>query len=118
MRNYIDKIIQEEAEKAWEKINKEMQPAGVNPHAYVLGYKDCFHRNKRQEGSFVKVNALVTDHGDMSVGINPCFWVVECPFYRDESKETQEYFREQLKAVYSEFAEGKITVDFDYEPMD
>lgn len=32
--------IQEQAEKSWEKINSEL-PKGVNPHAYMFGFKAC-----------------------------------------------------------------------------
>ena len=32
--------IQEQAEKSWEKINSEL-PNGVNPTAYMYGFKDC-----------------------------------------------------------------------------
>ena len=35
-----DLEIQEQAEKSWEKINSEL-PNGVNPHAYMYGFKAC-----------------------------------------------------------------------------
>ena len=64
---------------------------------------------------FEKVKAYVTDHGDMSVGLFPCTWEVDCPFYKDDDKETQESFREGLSNLYTEFADSRVTVDFDYE---
>lgn len=65
--------------------------------------------------SFVKVKAVVTDKGDPSVGIFPCSWTVECPFYKDADQDSKEWFRKQIEKVYSEFAEGRILVDYDYE---
>jgi len=64
---------------------------------------------------YEKVKAYVTDHGDPSVGLFPCTWEVECPFHKDDDEETKEFFREHLSKLYGEFAEGKITIDFDYE---
>lgn len=66
-------------------------------------------------GSFVKVKALITDKGDLSVGIFSRYWEVECPFYRDADDEEKEWFRKSIANVYGEFAEGRITVKFDYE---
>lgn len=67
--------------------------------------------------TFIKVKAIVTDHGDPTVGIFPCYWEVDCPFYLEEDRddELREFFRDALAKAYAEFAEGKITVDFDYE---
>lgn len=64
---------------------------------------------------YEKVKAYVTDHGDPSVGLFPCTWEVDCPFYKHEDEETKEFFREHLGKLYGEFADGKVTVDFDYE---
>lgn len=68
-----------------------------------------------EEEKYVKVYAIVTDTGDPSVGIFPCSWTVECPFYKDEEDENKIFFRNHIQKLYSEFAEGRILVDFDYE---
>lgn len=67
---------------------------------------------------YIKVKAIVTDKGDPSVGIYECGWVVECPFYKDEDVEVKEFFRQSLIKLYSEFADGRVLVDFDYEMED
>ena len=66
----------------------------------------------------VKVKAIITDTGDQSVGISPCYWEVECPFYKNEEEENKEFFRTSLVNLYKEFSEGRIKVEFDYEIKD
>ena len=64
---------------------------------------------------FERVKAYITDHGDMTVGLFPSYWEVDCPFFKDDNEELQESFREELTKLYSEFADAKVTVEFDYE---
>ena len=60
---------------------------------------------------------IVTDKGDPSVGIYPMDWIIETPFNDDWKEETDqlEYFREVIKALYREFAEGRIEAEYDFE---
>ena len=56
---------------------------------------------------------IVKDCGDRSVGINDIYWDVDCPFDDKDDKETLEFFRESIINLYAEFAEGRITADFE-----
>ncbi len=67
---------------------------------------------------FIKVKAVVIDNGDPSVGIDPFFWEIECPFYGDEDEDNKEFFRKEIQKLYKEFAEGKIHVFYSYEKID
>ena len=57
----------------------------------------------------------ITDRGDPSVGIFPIGWSVDCPFDEKTEPETLEFFREQIKGIYREFAEGRIVAEYDFE---
>ena len=58
----------------------------------------------------------VDDNGDPSVGIFSQTWVIECPFEYDENDtQNMEQFRIDIIRIYSEYAEGKITADYDFE---
>ena len=59
-----------------------------------------------------RVVALITDHGDMLVGIFPQYWRVDCPFFSDELKLYDTEFSDNLINIYSEFAYSKVTVDY------
>lgn len=59
--------------------------------------------------------ALITDRGDPSVGIMEKSWEIECPFYSDADKEEVEHFRTKIKELYSEYSEGRIVVEFNFE---
>lgn len=65
------------------------------------------------------IKALITDLGDSSVGIPTTSWEVECPFNKDSvdanDKETLEWFRNKLKELYEDFAEGRLIVEYDFE---
>jgi len=63
----------------------------------------------------IEVTAVITDHGDMSVGMRPQQWEVQCPFYQDEDKEIQNDFREELKKLYQDFSDGRLEVRYGYE---
>lgn len=65
---------------------------------------------------------IVTDKGDSSVGIFPQEWIVDSPFSDNLSKEEikeasddLEFFRKSIIDVYKEYAQGKITADYDFE---
>jgi hypothetical protein len=50
------------------------------------------------------------------VGIFPESWIVECPFVKEDiDNDGLELFRKEIADLYSEFADGKIIVDFDFE---
>jgi len=65
------------------------------------------------------IKAIITDLGDSSVGIPQTSWEVECPFNTDSidanDKETLDWFRNKLKELYEDFAEGRLMVEFDFE---
>ncbi len=64
------------------------------------------------------MKAIIKDGGDPSVGIFPRYWEADVPFtVSDVDMQTIEWFRKQLENLYGEFAEGKLTVDYDYELM-
>lgn len=59
--------------------------------------------------------ATISDSGDMSCGIFPQEWKVECPFTAEQVKEEPEileYFKQDLIKIYSEFCDGKISITF------
>ena len=64
---------------------------------------------------------IITDKGDPSVGIIEISWVVEVPFYIDpknlsiDDKENLDFFRNKIRKVYSEFCDGRISLDYDFE---
>lgn len=47
-----------------------------------------------------RVVALITDHGDMLVGIFPQYWRVDCPFFSDELKLYDTEFSDNLINIY------------------
>lgn len=62
------------------------------------------------------VELVVYDAGDPSVGIFPCSWTVMCPFCKDNTdKEELEFFRKAVLDLYKEFAEGRLTADYNFE---
>ena len=68
---------------------------------------------------FTQVKCFVSDMGDPSVGIFPQSWTVECPFYRENTDDDElEYFREEIAKLYSEYAEGRLVVIYDFENTD
>ena len=63
-----------------------------------------------------EMKLIVQDKGDPSVGIFECSWEVECPFsQKDAEPETLEFFREEIRKLYQEFAEGRIVCEYDFE---
>lgn len=68
-----------------------------------------------------EASLLITDHGDPSVGIPPYRWMVQAPFTKKEvkrravDKESVEYFRNEIAAIYQEFAECKVTAKYDFK---
>jgi len=57
---------------------------------------------------------IVTDYGDPMVGIYPQSWEVEAPHDGTE-EEGRELFRELILQAYSEFCEGRLTAEYEYE---
>ena len=59
---------------------------------------------------------FITDKGDVSVGMFPRTWTVEHPFTKDEAdKEFLEWFRLHMIGIYSEFSEGNVIAEYDFE---
>ena len=60
----------------------------------------------------------VIELGDPSVGLSDVQYKVDCPFNLDDvDKESLEYFRERIKALYREFSDQKVTAIYDFETI-
>ena len=58
----------------------------------------------------------IIDNGDSSVGINPVWFEIDCPFNRNEvDEETLEWFRAEQIKIYKEFCEGSCMASYDFE---
>jgi len=58
----------------------------------------------------------ITDRGDRSVGIMPQTWKVECPFLATETDQEQlDWFRDAILKTYQEYAEGRLTGEYEGE---
>ena len=63
-----------------------------------------------------KMKLFVTDKGDESVGIFAQTWEVECPFDAgDFDDESVEFFRTEVKRLYSRFVDAPVVAEYDYE---
>jgi len=67
---------------------------------------------------------FVTDNGDLSVGLPELIWVVDSPiFINDENNitademELLEDFRKSIIRLFQDFAEGRVTADYDFETI-
>lgn len=65
---------------------------------------------------------ILTDKGDPSVGIFETTWEVDVPLqdFKDAKMELDyvqelQFFKESIKKVYEEFAEGRIIAHYDFE---
>jgi len=59
---------------------------------------------------------IVCDPGDLSVGIQPCSWSIDCPFeqaYVDE--QILEEFRQTIKELYRAHVDMKVEAVYDFE---
>jgi len=57
---------------------------------------------------------IVTDFGDPNAGLALKTWVVEAPFELGEA-DNVEVFRKSIENIYGEFANGRLSADYDYE---
>lgn len=71
---------------------------------------------------------FITDSGDPSVGMFPCFWTIEVPFTVSQ-KDIQYYiadpqnenvfelywFKGQMIDLYEEYCDGRCTAYYDFE---
>jgi len=69
------------------------------------------------------MKAIITDKGDPSVGIFPQHWEADVPFEIDEggvleAKPNLEFFRERIRKLYTEFAQGRVEVVYDFEQIE
>lgn len=58
------------------------------------------------------MKAIIEDYGDMSVGIQPQRWEVDCPFPQEELLDHKDWFSEQLANLYGEFANGRLIITY------
>lgn len=65
---------------------------------------------------------IIHYNDDMSVGIFPQTWEVDVPFYISDStqmddvdKEDLERFRKEMSDIYSEYADGRVWAQYDFE---
>lgn len=42
-------------------------------------------------------------------------WAIDCPFDKNSSLESREWFRSKILEAYLEFSDGKISVDYEDE---
>lgn len=58
----------------------------------------------------------IREEGDMSVGIFPAVWQVDCPFEVDEQDEaTLDWFKSEILKLFLEFQETKISAYYEHE---
>lgn len=57
---------------------------------------------------------IISSPGDMTVGIFPETWEIDCPFDVDAEKKTLEWFRSAQVAIYQEF-DLYIRAEYDFE---
>jgi hypothetical protein len=60
---------------------------------------------------------FITDFADPSVGLFQASYDVVCPFEK-EDVHALSFFKEEIKKIYSEFAEGKVVAEYDFERLD
>jgi len=72
----------------------------------------------------MQTQLFVTDNGDLSVGLPELIWVVDSPiFINDENNITEdemgllEDFRKSIIRLFQDFAEGRVTADYDFETI-
>lgn len=61
---------------------------------------------------------IITDKGDMSVGIFPTSWEIECPFSEKDGiddTEMLEGFRADIIIAYGHFCSGRCVCEYDFE---
>ena len=59
---------------------------------------------------------FIREAGDMSAGIFPATWQVDCPFDADEQeKETMDWFKDEILSLFREFQETKMTAYYEHE---
>ena len=66
------------------------------------------------------IKMVVTDHADPSVGIFQQNWELDSPWSKENKNEYEiteelEWFREKIREIYIEFAQGEISVLYDFE---
>jgi hypothetical protein len=68
---------------------------------------------------------FVTDGGDFSVGLPDLTYLVDCPVLVDDPNNIteEEYrelerFRHHIIMLYQDYAEGRVTADYDFETID
>lgn len=70
---------------------------------------------KTMQNVFKQTKLIVTDHADPSVGLLVRTFSVECPFDHQSEQEELEFFRNAIIEAYKEFADGKVTAEYDFE---
>jgi hypothetical protein len=56
---------------------------------------------------------IITDFGDPSVGIFSSTYEIPCPFDDDADIDALVFFKDEIKKIYSEYADGKIVAEYD-----
>lgn len=57
---------------------------------------------------------IISSPGDMTVGIFPKTWTLDCPFDMDAETEVLDEFKAQQEAIYKEFSDDAIA-EYDFE---
>lgn len=73
------------------------------------------------------VKLFITDGGDPSVGIFPCSWEIEVPFYvgdtekynyKREKESELKIFKDAICELYKDYCDGRLSAYFDFENTD
>jgi hypothetical protein len=60
----------------------------------------------------------IIDEADLSVGLMPREFTIDCPFEREDVEESQlEAFKLEMLLLYSDHADGRLVAFFDYETV-
>ena len=57
---------------------------------------------------------IISSPGDMTVGIFPETWTLDCPFDMDAETEVLDEFKAQQEAIYKEFSDD-ASAEYDFE---
>jgi hypothetical protein len=62
------------------------------------------------------MKCIITDYGDSSVGLFPQEYEMDIPFQREDlDNDELEQCRNDIASFYSDYANGRISVLFDFE---
>jgi hypothetical protein len=60
---------------------------------------------------------FITDLGDPSVGIFTQTWIIDTPLSQTDDYEDLNSFKEIMVGLYSDYADGKVIGEYDFENL-